>query len=151
MAKNLIPQIARMLGVKIDEKFKIKGCDGLTYQLENDRLTLICDDTKTFYVAADTFVALLRGDAEIIKLPWQPKKGDVFYSFYMVQRDSPSPIGYTGDRCDYVWKVTKFCWGSNNSPFMFALLKAGWVFRTKEEAEIALPKVAAEMGVEYEI
>ena len=30
-----------------------------------------------------------------------------------------------------------------------ALLDKGWVFRTKEEAEAALPKVAAEMGVEY--
>ena len=84
MAKNLIPQIARMLGVKIDEKFKIKGCDGLTYQLENDRLTLICDDTKTFYVAADTFVALsvvLPINAATSSLDNLLKSNDVKFNF----------------------------------------------------------------------
>lgn len=32
-----------------------------------------------------------------------------------------------------------------------SLLDKGWVFRTREEAEDALPAVAKEIGVEYEI
>lgn len=33
----------------------------------------------------------------------------------------------------------------------YALLDKGWIYRTKEEAEDALTKVAAEMGMEYEL
>ena len=33
----------------------------------------------------------------------------------------------------------------------YALLDKGWVYRSKEEAEAALPAVAKEMGVEYEL
>lgn len=36
-------------------------------------------------------------------------------------------------------------------PNEYALLDKGWVYRTKEEAEAALPKVATEIGVKYEL
>ena len=36
-------------------------------------------------------------------------------------------------------------------PNEYALLDKGWVYRTCKEAQAALPKVAAEMGVEYEL
>ena len=38
MAKNLIPQIARMLGVGIGEEFKIKGYEEWLYKFDNDRV-----------------------------------------------------------------------------------------------------------------
>lgn len=38
-----------------------------------------------------------------------------------------------------------------DSPNEYALLDKGWVFHTKEEDKAALPAVAKEMGVEYEI
>lgn len=37
MSKNLIPEICKMLGVEIGEKFKIKG-DGHTYSIKLDGL-----------------------------------------------------------------------------------------------------------------
>lgn len=40
MAKNLIPEIAQMLGVELNEEFKIKGYDGLTYEFVNYGLKL---------------------------------------------------------------------------------------------------------------
>ena len=36
-------------------------------------------------------------------------------------------------------------------PCCYALLEKGWVYRTQEEAKSALPKVAKELGVEYEL
>ena len=38
MEKNLIPEIARMLGVELGEEFKVKGYDELIYRLTNDGL-----------------------------------------------------------------------------------------------------------------
>ena len=64
----------------------------------------------------------------------KPKKGDVYYTFELL-----------GDK----WVVRSLWWGG--FPNEYALLEKGWVYRTKEEAEAALPDVAAEMGVEYEL
>lgn len=36
-------------------------------------------------------------------------------------------------------------------PHEYALLDKGWVYRTRAEAEAALPKVATEIGVKYEL
>lgn len=73
MAKNLIPEIAKMLGVELGEEFKIEG-DNRTYWFDLDGL-----------------------------------------------------------------------------PNEYALLDKGWVYRSQAEAEAALPAVAAEMGVRYEL
>lgn len=78
--------------------------------------------------------AIVCGDMEIVKLPWKPKKGDVYYTFELLWGK---------------WVVRSLWWAG--VPCNYALLDKGWVFRTKEEAKAALPKVAAEMGVEYEL
>lgn len=70
----------------------------------------------------------------IVKLPWKPKKGDACFSFALL-----------GDK----WVVGSLYWGG--FPSECALLDKGWVYRTKEEAEAALPKVATEIGVKYEL
>lgn len=139
MAKNLIPEICKMLGVEIGEEFKIKGYEEWFYKFDNDRVLMFKhnDDVKmpvapvSVYVA---FLALLRGECEIIKLPWKPKKGEYYFTFVIM-----------GDK----WGVGSLHW--DGFPNEYALLDKGWIFRTKEEAEDALTKVAAEMGVEYEI
>lgn len=134
MSKNLIPEIARMLGVEIGEEFKIKGYEEWFYKFDNDRELMFKhnDDVKmpvapvSVYVA---FLALLRGKCEIIKLPWKPKQGDAYYTFDIFRGK---------------WVVRLWLW--TGAPCDYALLDKGWVFRTKEEAEDALTKVAAEMG-----
>lgn len=132
---NLIPEIAKMLGVELGEEFKIKGYDGLTYKLTDNGLELTAvDDQKTKWFDHGALNSLLKGKMEIVKLPWKPKKGDVYFSFELL-----------GDK----WIVRSLWWCS--SPNEYALLDKGWVFKTTQEAEAALPKVAAEMGVEYEL
>ena len=137
MAKNLIPEIARMLGVELGEEFEIKGRKGLTYKFIIDEL-IVCNDnnTETAYISANmTLVSLIRGNSEIIKLPWKPKKGELYYSFGF--RNCPK------------WGVSQQNWG--NHPCDYALLDKGWIYRTRAEAEAALPAVAKELGVEYEL
>ena len=141
MAKNLIPEIARMLGVEIGEEFKIKGYEEWFYKFDNDRVLMFKhnDDVKmpvapvSVYVA---FLALLRGECEIIKLPWKPKQGEKYWGFWYSQLND-------------AWLVILYTW--SNNPEDFAFYKAGWVFHTKKEAKAALPTVAKEMGVEYKL
>lgn len=141
MAKNLIPQIAKMLGVELGEEFKIKGYEEWFYKFDNDRVLMFKhnDDVKmpvapvSVYVA---FLALLRGECEIIKLPWKPMQGDVYYTFIR-------------DRIDRTCTLVSYRW--DGCVIDIALLKVGWVYRTRAEAAAALPAVAAEMGVEYKL
>lgn len=135
MAKNLIPEIAQMLGVELGEEFKIKGYDGLTYKLTDAGLELTTvDGQKTKWFDRGALNSLLKGKMEIVKLPWKPKKGDVYFTFKLL-----------GGK----WVVRSLWWGG--FPDEYALFGKGWVYRTCEEAQAALPKVAAEIGVEYEI
>lgn len=135
MAKNLIPEIAKMLGVELGEEFKIKGREGAIYKFIVDGLLVSDDDAEKVYTTAHMpLVGLVRGDIEIVKLPWKPKKGDVYFTF-----------GRLGDK----WVVRSLWWGG--FPEEYALLDKGWVYRSEEEAQAALHKVAAELGVEYEL
>jgi hypothetical protein len=140
MAENLIPEIVKMLGVGTGEEFKLKCVDngqdieGTFYFKENE-LYFVNEAGKS-YIRNDFLPSVLRGELEIVKLPWKPKEEEHYYTF-------TSTYKYTK------WKIGLNCW--HTEPQNLAFLKAGWVFRTRQEAEAALPKVAAEMGVEYEI
>ena len=48
-----------------------------------------------------------------------------------------------------VWIVIDVIW--QGLAYDVAMFDKGWVYRTEEEAKAALPAVAAEMGVEYEL
>lgn len=138
MTKNLIPEIARMLGVELNEEFKIKGYDGLTYKFVNYGLKLSFQNYIGI-TAIPTNVALvnlLNGNDEIVKLPWKPRKDDDYYTF---------SFGGLSEE----WVVVKQQWDAH--PYERALFDKGWVYRSEEEAQAALPKVAAELGVEYKL
>ena len=133
MAKNLIPEICKMLGVELGEEFKIEG-DNRTYWFDLDGLH------SGEYVAEDEDDAMLHdllcGEVEIVKLPWKPKKDETFYTFGIHATETK-------------WVVVSVKWWDNVKNL--ALYKIGWIYRSQAEAEAALPKVAAEMGVRYEL
>lgn len=132
MAKNLIPEIAKMLGVELGEEFKVKGAkgaDGTIFWFDLDGL-----HAETCEMADVTLWQLVLGNETIIKLPWKPKEGDTFYSF---------DIRYGK------WVVCSYMWV--RVPCDYALLDKGWIYRTKEAAQAALPDVAKELDVEYEL
>ena len=139
---NLIPKIAKMLGVELGEDFKIKdnhdnSLSNETYKFSKDALLYKYQDTDAdAYCLASSFTlySLLTGDVEVSKLPWKPKEGDYYYYFDLL--------------CDK-WIVRTCMW--LGLPYEYALLDKGWVYKTCEEAEAALPKVATEIGVNYEI
>ena len=133
MAKNLMYEICKMLGVELLEEFKVEG-DNRTCWLDLDGLHF------GGYVAEDEDDAMLHdllcGEAEIVKLPWKPKQDETFYTFGIHATENK-------------WVVVSVKWWDNVKNL--ALYKIGWVYRSQAEAEAALPAVAKEMGVEYEL
>lgn len=137
MAKNLIPEIAKMLGVELGEEFKIKGEDELmTYSFNSDGLQVTYGDgIKIPYMSTNlALVALVTGKDEVVKLLWEPKMYEEYWTFCSIQLQ---------------WSVTSYRW--QGSPDDAAAFKAGWVYRTRAEAKAALPAVAAEFGMEYKL
>lgn len=138
MSKNLIPEITQMLGVEIGEKFKIKGDDELTYKFDSDGLKIThYSGIEISQISANVaFVDLVNGKDEIVKLPWKPKHNERYWTFDIVG------FGNT-------LRVVRYTWDGDFNEL--TKLKVGWVYCTRAEAEAALPKVAAEMGVDYEL
>ena len=76
---------------------------------------------------------IICGKAEIVKLPRKPKFGDRYFGVF--EFNGKLQI------CRYdIWRGTIA---------EEAQYRCGWVYRTREEAEAALPVVAKEMGAEY--
>lgn len=135
MAKNLIPEIAKLLGVEVGEEFKVKGRGYIFHFVDNGLIAYRTDGSVLPYENCLThFLWLINGEEEIVKIPWKPNKGEDYYTF---------------GGSDGSWRVSQQHWTCH--PFDLALFEKGWVYRSQAEAEAALPKVAAEMGVEYEL
>lgn len=142
MAKNLIPEIAKMLGVELGEAFKVKDEDALTYRFTDDGLKVIYDGgIEISNISTNSaFVALVEGQDEIVKLPWKPTLNKGYWTFTVRDFLESSPR---------TWTIRPGIW--ENHPIDIALLNKGWVYRTRAEAETALPAVTAEIGVEYKL
>lgn len=81
MSRNRMPEVAKMLGVELGEAFKLEICEDVsTYCFDGEGLA--CD--KVIYYCDDVLRRLLNGELDIIKLPWKPKHGNVYY---FVDRD----------------------------------------------------------------
>ena len=138
MAKNLIPKISKMLGVELGEEFKITGYGEAIYKFTNDGLVLNQRDGFGLEITVAVKAqldSLLNGKDEIIKLPWKPKVDETYYSCSSRQKDE-------------TWVVTGILW--DNDVVDNALFKAGWIFKTEDEAREALPSIATEAGAKYE-
>lgn len=128
MSKNYMEEIAKLFNIELEEKFMIKDDyhiyklteNGLEYELYNGKYRL----------NMDMFLKLLRGNIEMVKLPWQPKNGDKYYF----------PVdGFTITSCA-IW-----C----DSTLEYALKEAGMIFKTKEECEAALLELRKKyLGIE---
>ena len=114
--------IAKMLGVELEEEFKIDSSDTIYKFYENG----LCFQCGGAWLRADNIlIDLIKGERKIVKLPWQPKVGDVYYR----PRDYHTAFSEA---------VTDFWRDTVND---FALKEAGLIFKTKEECEAALSEL----------
>ena len=78
---NLMPYIIKSLGLEIDEEFTLKGENGLYwYKLGVDGLLFRTWNTKFSPCKSSVLEKILTGKDEIIKLPFQPKLGEKYYT-----------------------------------------------------------------------
>ena len=117
MAKNYMADVAKMLGVELGEEFKIDGSN-LIYKFFENGLYLRC--IEGWLPAKYQFLDLIKGELEIVRLPWQPKNGDRYY--------------FPGDGFTITSRAI-WC----DLTLEYALKEAGMIFRTAEECEAALP------------
>ncbi len=130
MAKNLIPEIAQMLGVEIGEEFEIKGREYIFHFVDNGLVAYRTDGSELPHENCLThFLWLINGEEEIVKLPWKPTEGESFYTFTAAYGE---------------WSVSLDVWAEE--PCNYALLDKGWIYRTEKEAKAALPTVLKELS-----
>lgn len=113
MAKNHMPEVAKMLGVEIGEWFRINEIGHYhptLYRLENSGAW---DENDN--VADDIIPALITGSYEIIKLSWKPKFKEGYYY-----------------PCTYEQKIFYTLWV--NSTFDYAMHNLGMCYKTIKEA-----------------
>ena len=128
--KNLMPEVAKLLGVEIGEEFKVDnpGAAG-RYKIDDFGVLLYTSVPCGEYEESQCFniCTLLSGLHKIIKTPFKPKLGE---NYYTVEED----------------RVFLDCW--ENCMNDYAYLKLGNCFRTKEEAENNADRIRKEiMGI----
>lgn len=119
---SFIPQVAKMLGVEIGERFVIVGCekDNESFYFLNNGLY----STKKPGVYSRVLLKILRGEYTIGK-KWKPKAGEVYF------------VPSVGSGTPRAWA---FAWGYNND-LDEEYYKGGHAFQDKDAAE----KKAAEI------
>lgn len=118
MGKNLIPSIAKELGVEIGEVFGIKNSD-YKYQF-TDTCLVCCPYLDSQQEMPNTLGMLVCGKREIVKIPFEPKNGDKYYTYSLLSKDL---------------RITSATWQSD--VYDYARKKLGWIFRNQKEAENA--------------
>ena len=78
---NYMKQIAQMLGVELEEEFKIRNGEKLIsdcYMFTEYGLYCITDGLRSYKCGA-VLSEILNGNYEIVKKPWKPKEKEIMY------------------------------------------------------------------------
>ena len=114
---NYMNQVADLLGVEINEEFKVRSTKfPQNVNSEIFVLTIGGMTTDDGITRNDILIDLLLGVLEIVKLPWKPKHMEHYWS-----------VTAKGS-------ILEDCFSARNM-YCLALCKLGKVYRTKEEAE----------------
>lgn len=120
MSKNLIPIVAKELGVEIGEDFEVGGSG--QYRFTETTLEFKHPDGH-YSPAVLSFNRL--NENEIIKLPFEPKSGETYWTY---AGDEESPYG---------WRLHSEVW--DGAAYDYIHKASGCIFRTEEEAIEARP------------
>ena len=134
MRKNCMAEVAKALGLELEEVFRIDG-DGHYFRLTDTGLgmSMVLGNKGWFVAPINALNGLLLGENEIIKLPWKPQEDERYY--YPLPSDKDLWGGST--------------WTDSNYDNM--RLNRGLVFKTINEATAVAKKmltVVQEQAVE---
>lgn len=116
---NYMKQLTKMLGVELEEEFKVE-CFERKYKITDEGIFVNSDNDKWFEASFMLEELLIEGK-KIIKLSYQPKTYESYYT-------------YMAD-----WSITNIVWLGNFDDL--SNKKCGTVFRTEKDAFNARPEV----------
>lgn len=124
MRKNCMAEVAKALGLELEEMFRIDG-DGHYFRLTDTGLGMSIDlGNKDWFAAPiNALYGLLLGENEIIKLPWKPQEDEKYYVPFIATK----PVNMYDE---HYWE---------NEDIDMKRYRMGLVCKTKEEA-VALTK-----------
>ena len=122
MAKNLMPEVAKLLGVEIGEVFRLKNSNSRWRFKFAEDVLLGKFNNFEWSPAYNVLDEILDGTFEIVKLQWEPKERDVYWTMTFYSDGKPFVE-------DFVWY---------GDIFDCAKKALGIVYRTKAEAEAHL-------------
>lgn len=125
MSKNYMPEVAKMLGLEINEEFDLiyetgQKSDWGPYKITSDGLV---DESGSWTLNETAILNLLKGNYSLQKRPWRPKKGELFWTIN--GKGNVEKYHFLNDMCD------------------LALLNMGNCFPTKKAAKAAVPEMLA--------
>lgn len=129
---NYYKQVAEMLGVELEEDFVVrhKGCvETVNSKLHFTENGLMENSSGCYCILI--FLKILSGDDEIVKLPWKPKDGEIYWNCKNL----------SGNVSDDVW---------NDGFYDLRNWKSGNCFKTREEALAKGRKNIEQIRKEYE-
>ena len=114
--RNYMPEVAKMLGVEVEQTFKIKswfaeGADDSVYKF-TERDFCFYDDETGVWESSLRYADIINGNAFIIEIPFEPKDGEKYWTVYWKGIvDMPCAVYETwrGDSCDFANKVSGNC------------------------------------------
>ena len=78
---NKMRDVAKLLGLGIGERFKIKGVKDKIYFITLRGIYANDDsNTKNIKVPSEIIISLLMDTDKLIKLPWYPKDGEEYFT-----------------------------------------------------------------------
>ena len=83
---SYMPKVAKMLGVEVEQVFKIKSClaeapDDAFYKFTETAFCLYDSETGV-WVNSLRYTDIIDGEAFIIEIPFEPKKGEKYWYIY---------------------------------------------------------------------
>ena len=120
MNRNLMPEVARLLGVELGEEFIIENADRKeNVVLAADGLHVIQPNNVVGPDHGKLLSKVLQGLYELKRKPWEPKYKEPYYRPNIIYK-RVSDVLWRGSALDY------------------ALKELGMIYRTREEAEAHL-------------
>lgn len=133
---NYYKQIAEMLGVKLEEEFKLKpSCLekpwNSLYRFSTDGLENKYSDGAWVKCEKGAIDQILIGQTEVIKIPWKPKEGELYWYYSKTLNQAISRN-----------------WDAEN--YALCLWKCGNCFKTEKEANEKGKEIMKQIQKEYE-
>ena len=120
MSKNLLAELAKLLGVELGEEFIIENADRKeTVVLAMDGFHVIQPNNVVGPDHGKLLSKVLQGLYAVKKIPWEPQEGDMYYVL--------------NTRALF---IESFMW--DNGTFDYLAKNMGVIYRTKAEAEAHL-------------